>query len=197
MRRTMRRKLIALLAPLLGLLTVDSAFAAKSANGPLVKLFDATWQEDLADDPISATAVGDTRYNDRWPDMTALAIDARQKKNYARLQALAKINRDKLEKADQLNYDLFTREIKKRIGEYQFKPWMFELGPMMGPQILAETTQFAPFKTVKDYDNWVARLNASGAYVDQWIVQYTQGVTEHLTQPRSTVNKVLDQLKGQ
>jgi uncharacterized protein (DUF885 family) len=193
----MRRTIIALLAPLLGLLTVDSAFAAKSANGPLLKLFDTTWQEDLADDPISATAVGDARYNDRWPDMTPLAIDARQKKNYARLQALAKINRDKLEKADQLNYDLFTREIKKRIGEYQFKPWMFELGPMMGPQILAETTQFAPFKTTKDYDNWVARLNASGAYVDQWIVQYTQGVSEHLTQPRSTINKVLDQLKGQ
>ena len=27
--------------------------------------------------------------------------------------------------------------------------------------------------------------------------KYTQGVTEHLTQPRSTINKVLEQLKGQ
>src|SRR4051812_29370565 len=99
MRRTMRRKFIALLAPLLGLLTVDSAFAAKSANGPLLKLFETTWQEDLADDPVGATAAGDTRYNDKWADMTVLAIDARQKKNYARLQALAKINREKLEKA--------------------------------------------------------------------------------------------------
>ena len=50
-----RHTLIALLAPL-GFLTVDAALAAaKPANGPLIKLFDTTWQEDLADDPIGAT----------------------------------------------------------------------------------------------------------------------------------------------
>jgi uncharacterized protein (DUF885 family) len=195
----MRRKtLISLLAPL-GLLIIAPAFAAKapkSANGPLVKLFDQVWQEDLADNPIQATALGDPRYNDKLPDMTQLAIDARQKKNYARLQALTKINREKLDKADQLNYDLFTRDIKTRIGAYQFKPWMFEVSTYSGPQQLAEVAEFAPFATVKDYDNWIARINASGPFVDQWILLLTQGTTEKLTQPRIVINKVLEQLKG-
>ena len=142
----MRRTKLAFLVPVLGLLTVD-AFAAKAANAPLIKLFDQTWQEDLADDPVGATALGDTRYNDKWPDMTQLAIDARQKKNYVRLQALAKINRDKLAKPDQLNFDLFQREIKHRIGEYQFKPWMFAISPLGGPQVLSETAEFTPFNT--------------------------------------------------
>jgi len=193
MRRTI---LIALLAPL-GFLTVDTAYAAKAAaNAPLLKLFDATWQEDLADDPIAATQLGDSRYNDKLPDMTQAAIDARQKKNYTRLQALTKIKREKLDKADQLNYDLFQREIKTRIGEYQFKPWMFELTPGNGPHQLAEVAEFAPFNTVKDYDNWIARINASGPYIDQWILLFTQGTTERLTQPRVIINKVLEQLKG-
>ena len=194
----MRRYLVVLLAPLLGFLHVD-AFAAKSkaANGPLVKLFDTTWQEDLADDPIQATQLGDARYNDKWPDMSQLALDARQKKNYARIQSLAKINREKLDKADQLNYDLFQRDIKQRIGAYQFKPWMFAVRTFDGPQLLSETAEFAPFKTVKDYDNWIARLNASGAFIDQWIALLTQGTVERLTQPRITINKVLEQIKGQ
>jgi len=193
MRRT---TLIALLAPL-GFLTVDTAYAAKAAaNTPLLKLFDATWQEDLADDPISATQLGDPRYNDKLPDMTQVALDARQKKNYSRLQALAKIKREKLDKADQLNYDLFQREIKTRIGEYQFKPWVFDLTPGSGPHQLAEVAEFAPFNNVKDYDNWIARINASGAYLDQWILLLTQGTTERLTQPRVIINKVLEQLKG-
>jgi uncharacterized protein (DUF885 family) len=192
----MRRTLAILLAPL-GFLAADAALAAKAANAPLIKLFDQSWQEDLADDPIAATSLGDARYNDKWPDMTQVAIDARQKKNYARLQALTKINREKLEKADQVNYDLFQREIKQNIGAYQFKPYMFDLGPMQGPQLLSQVAEFAPFKTVKDYDNWVARLNTSGVFVDQWIALFTQGVTEHLTQPRIVVNKVLEQLKGQ
>ena len=194
----MRRNiLISLLAPL-GLLVIAPAFAAKdkSANGPLVKLFDQVWQEDLADDPIQATSLGDARYNDKLPDMTVLALDARQKKNYARLQSLTKINRDKLSKEDQLNYDLFGRDIKTRIGAYQFKPWMFAVSTYSGPQQLAEVAEFAPFNTVKDYDNWIARINASGTYIDQWILLLTQGTQERLTQPRVVINKVLEQLKG-
>jgi uncharacterized protein (DUF885 family) len=194
----MRRQiLIALLAPL-GFLHVD-AFAAKapkSANGPLLKLFETTWQEDLADEPLSATALGEARFNDKLPDMTQIAIDARQKKNYTRLQALAKISRDKLDKADQLNYDLFERDIRNRIGEYQFKPWMFAITTGSGPQQLAEVAEYAPFNTVKDYDNWIARINASGAYIDQWILLLTQGAQERLTQPRLIINKVLEQLKA-
>src|SRR5262245_19432173 len=152
--RPMRRKTLISLLATLGLLIIAPAFAAKapkSSNGPLLKLFDQVWQEDLADNPIQATALGDARYNDKLPDMTQLAIDARQKKNYARLQALTKINREKLDKADQLNYDLFTRDIKQRIGAYQFKPWMFEVSTYSGPQQLAEVAEFAPFATVKDY----------------------------------------------
>jgi len=192
----MRPKNLALLLAPLGFLIVDATYAAKSAGSPLQKLFDATWQEDLADDPLSATQLGDPRYNDKLPDMSQIAIDARQKKNYLRLQSLAKINRDKLTKDEQLNFDLFQRDIKTRIGEYQFKPWMFATRTFDGPQLLAETAEFAPFKTVKDFDDWIARLNATGAYVDQWILLLTQGVNEKLTQPRVTIQKVLEQLKG-
>ncbi|MBC8027101.1 MAG: DUF885 domain-containing protein [Steroidobacteraceae bacterium] len=192
----MRRIQVVLLAPLLGFLTVDVALAAKAANGPLIKLFEQTWQEDLADDPIGATASGDTRYNHLLPNLSIEAIDSRQKKNYTRLAALRKIKRDKLDKPDQLNYDLFERDIKTRIGEYQFKPWVFAVRPGEGPQMLAEVAEFAPFKTIKDYDDWVARINASGPYVDQWIVQLQQAVTERNTQPRVIVNKVLEQMKG-
>ena len=193
----MRRKnLLLLLAPL-GFLTFDAALAAaKASNGPLLKLLDTTWQEDLADDPLSATQLGDPRFNDKWPDMSLEAIDRRQKKNYTRLQSLTKINREKLDKADQLNYDLFQREVKTRIEEYQFKPWMFANRTGDGPQALAEVAEYAPFTTVKDYDNWIARLNTTGIYVDQWILLLTQGTTERLTQPRIVINKVLEQLKG-
>jgi uncharacterized protein (DUF885 family) len=73
---------------------------------------------------------------------------------------------------------------------------MFEVGTYSGPQQLAEVAEFAPFNSVKDYDNWIARINASGPYIDQWILLLTQGTQERLTQPRVVINKVLEQLKG-
>lgn len=195
----MRRNIVALvLAPLAGLLTVDAAYAAKKpTNAPLIKLFDQVWQEDLVDDPISATALGDTRYNDKLPDMSQAAIDARNKRNYTRLAALRKIVRDKLEKEDQLNYDLFERDIKMRIDEYAYKPWLYAIRTFDGPQLLTEVAEFAPFSTVKDYENWIARINASGTFFDQWIALLQSGANERRTQPRVTVNKILEQIKPQ
>jgi uncharacterized protein (DUF885 family) len=194
----MRRITIALLAPLAGLLIAPASFAAKKpANGPLLKLFDQVWQEDLVDDPVGATALGDTRYNDKLPDMSAEAIAARNARNFVRLQALRKIKKDKLEKADQLNYDLFEEELKGRIDENNFKAYVYAIRSTDGPQLLTEITEFAPFATVKDYDNWIARINASGVYFDQWIAVLQGAVTEGRTQPRVVINKVLEQVKPQ
>ena len=193
----MRRKIAVLLAPLAGFLIVDSALAAKSANAPLLKLFDQVWQEDLQNDPLGASALGDHRYDDKLPDMSVEAIDARNKHLFTLIQALRKIKREKLDPPDQLNYDLFDRELKNRLDEVGFKPYLYSIRSNDGPQLLAETTEYLQFKTAKDYDNWIARLNATGVYFDQWIALFTQAITEGRTQPKFTIEKVLTQLKGQ
>ncbi|HEV7606049.1 MAG TPA: DUF885 domain-containing protein [Steroidobacteraceae bacterium] len=194
----MRRKIAALLVPLLGLLTVDAAFAAKkAANAPLLKLFETSWQEDLADDPIAASAIGDHHYDDKLTDMSVEALAHRNQRAYMRLAALRKINREKLDKPDQLNYDLFERDIKNRIDEAQFKPYSYATRTFDGPQLLPQLTEILPFQTAKDYDNWIARLNGTGIYIDQWIVLLGQSALEHRTQPRVTIAKVLEQIKPQ
>jgi len=194
----MRRNIVALLVPLVGLLTVDAALAAKkAANAPLLKLFEASWQEDLADDPISATSLGDHRYDDKLTDMSLETVEKRKQRAFTRLAALRKIPKEKLEKADQLNYDLFERETRLVLNEGQFKPYLFATRTFDGPQLLPELAEVHPFQTVKDYDNWIARINASGVFFDQWIVLLGQGATERRTQPRVTVQKVLEQIKPQ
>jgi uncharacterized protein (DUF885 family) len=193
----MRRLIVVLLAPLAGLFIAPAFAAKKAANAPLLKLFDQVWQEDLADDPLAATQLGDTRFNDRLPDMSAEAIEARNKRNYTRLASLRKINKEKLEKGDQLNYDLFERDIKFRIDEHTFKPWLYDIRTFDGPQLLTEVSEYAPFSTVKDYDNWIARINASGVYFDQWIALLQAGANERRTQPRVTITRILEQIKPQ
>ncbi len=102
------------------------------------------------------------------------------------MAALRKIDKTKLEKADQLNYDLFERETRVRLNEGQFKPYLYAIRTFDGPQLLPELAEIHPFQTVKDYDNWIARINASGVYIDQWIVLLGQGAAERRTQPRVT-----------
>jgi uncharacterized protein (DUF885 family) len=178
------------------LFTFDAALAAKKpANAPLLKLFESSWQEDLADDPLSATALGDHRYDALLTDMSPEAIAARQQRAYGRLAALRKIDKAKLQKPDQLNYDLFERETRVVLNEAQYKPYYFAVRTTDGPQLLADFAEVHPFQTPKDYENWIARINASGVYIDQWIVLLGQGATEHRTQPRIVIQKVLEQIK--
>ena len=194
----MRRNIAALLVPLVGLLSVDAALAAKKpANAPLLKLFETSWQEDLANDPISATALGDHRYDALLPDMSVENIAKRNQLMFTRMAALRKIDKTKLQKADQLNFDLFERETRIQLNEAQFKPYLYAIQTGGGPQLLPELSEVHPFQTVKDYDNWIARINASGVYIDQWIVLLGQGATERRTQPRIIVQKVLEQIKPQ
>ncbi len=193
----MRRITIALLAPLAGFLIAPAFAAKKPANAPLLKLFDQVWQEDLVDDPLAATQLGDTRYNDKLPDMSQVALDARNARNFQRLITLRKIKKDKLDKVDLLNYDLFERELNDRINADTYKSHLYAIRTFDGPQLLTEVAEYAPFSTVKDYDNWIARINASGVYFDQWIALLQVGVNERRTQPRIVINKVLEQIKPQ
>jgi uncharacterized protein (DUF885 family) len=192
----MRRNIAALLVPLVGLFTVDAALAAKKpANAPLLKLFETSWQEDLADDPMSATALGDHRYDALLTNMSPEALEARKQRAFNRLAALRKIVKEKLEKPDQLNYDLFERENRIVLNEAQFKPYLYAVRATDGPQLLADFAEVHPFSTPKNYDDWIARINASGVYIDQWIVLLGQGAAEGRTQPRVTIQKVLEQIK--
>jgi uncharacterized protein (DUF885 family) len=180
------------------LLSVDAALAAKKpANAPLLKLFESSWQEDLADDPMSATGLGDHRYDALLTDMSVETIAKRNQVLFSRLAALRKIDKTKLEKADQLNYDLFERETRNRLNVGQYKPYLYAIQTGGGPQLLPELAEIHPFQTVKDYDNWIARINASGVYIDQWIVLLGQGAAERRTQPRVIVQKVLEEIKPQ
>ena len=129
--------------------------------------------------------------------MTVEAIDKRNQRMYTRMAALRKIVKEKLDKPDQLNYDLFERETRVRLNEAQFKPYLYAVRTFDGPQLLPELAEIHPFQTVKDYDNWISRINSSGMYIDQWIVLLGQGAAERRTQPRITIAKVLEQIKPQ
>src|SRR5258708_13215880 len=60
--------------------TASAAPANISATSPealktrLDRIYDDAWQRWLREDPTLATGIGDSRYNDRWPDLSPPAI---------------------------------------------------------------------------------------------------------------------------
>jgi len=180
----------------LALLGAPLAAAADAVAG-LHALFDREWERDLADNPLTATYLGDARYNDRWPDISPAAQAARDAADAQVLEELARIPRDALPPAEQLNYDLFRHEYETRRAAVPFHREYYTIEASSGPQSLNEVAELMPFETVADYEAWLARLRAIPAYLDAYGERLRQGAAEKRTQPRAVMERVLEPLAKQ
>jgi len=193
------RRLSPLLATLYAVLVLvpAPAQADEDAAARLDALLEREWQRDLTDNPLTASYRGDTRYDDRWPDISA---EAQQKRNGADAQVLAdlaRIPREPLSSADQLTYDLFRIEYENRVAVAPFHPEYYELRPREGPQSLNEIAETMPFEKTADYDTWLRRLAALPVYLDQYAAQLQHAASGKRTQPRVIMDRVLPQLQMQ
>src|SRR5688572_32897078 len=126
--------------------------ASADAVADLNALFDREWERDLADNPLSATYLGDPRYNDRLPDISQAAEAARNAADAAVLDDLARIPRERLPLAEQLNYDLFRHEYETRKAALPFRPAYYPIEASGGPQSLNELAEPVPFESIADYE---------------------------------------------
>ena len=182
------------------------AFAAPAptdAKSRLDALYEAEWQRWLREDPTLATSVGDARYNDRWPDLSLPAIAKTQERDRAALAELTNIDPAALSAADRLNYDIANVQFGRRIAVAPFKPYLYaisHLGSLQNAgsvQTANEMTEIAPFATLQDYENWIARLRSFAPYVDQVTELLRIGIREKRTSPRVIMERVRPQLAAQ
>ncbi|MCA3083816.1 MAG: DUF885 domain-containing protein [Rhodocyclaceae bacterium] len=183
-----------------GAVSAQSAAPPANKGAPVAQfkaLVEATWQRDLAASPLTATYYGDARFNDRWPDVSAAAYAGQLVANKRALDNLNRIKRDRLPVAEQLNYDLFKREIESRIAEAAFKPWSYAMTMREGPQTANEVAEIMPFATVADYETWLKRLRALPAYLPQYEELLRTAAKEGRTQPRGLMQRALPILESQ
>jgi uncharacterized protein (DUF885 family) len=187
----------AILVLVLGALAASPLAAAADAVADLHSLFDREWERDLADDPLSATYLGDPRYNDRLPDISPAAEAARNAADAKVLEDLARIPRERLSPAEQLNYDLFRHEYETRKAALPFHTEYYSIEASGGPQSLDELAELVPFESVADYETWIRRMRAIPAFLGQYGDLLRRAAAEKRTQPRAVMERVLGPLSRQ
>ncbi|HUS25058.1 MAG TPA: DUF885 domain-containing protein [Candidatus Binatia bacterium] len=182
-------------------LAQPAAGAATSAASvkALHALFDSEWERGLRENPETASFLGDTRFNDRWADLSPEAIERSHQGDLVARRKLAAIWRQGLPKDEQLNYDLFRKQLDFSIEGYRFRGFVMPVSPINwsgfgGASQLAQAIRFA---TAKDYEDWLKRLGAYGAYVDQHIALMKRGLKEGRVPPKVTMQRIPRQVDAQ
>ena len=173
------------------------AAATAGVKEDLDRIYDAEWQRWLTEDPLLATEVGDARYNDRWPDLSPGALAHTDAMDAAALARLSAVDVSGLAAADRQNYEIVKLEFERRTARAPFKPHLYDINHQGGIQTADETAEIAPFRTVKDYEDWISRLRSFGRYMDQNIALLEVGIREKRTQPRVIMERITPQIAAQ
>ena len=182
--------------------SATTAAASTTASAPLAKLFDTYWEDRAKLFPLNATSQGDNRYNDQLPNDQTRAFRQQQQQFYQQyLTSLKKFDRSKLSAEDQVSYDIFQYEMESRLNGLKLNSWMMPFAQFYSlPNTLGQLgagTGAQPFKTVKDYDDWLKRIGQFPVWADSAVSNFREGMKAGVVLPRVLVLKMVPQLQAQ
>jgi uncharacterized protein (DUF885 family) len=182
---------------LLALPVIGHAVPQSRATKALHDLFTSAWDQEMQERPEDASELGDRRWNDRWTDRSPEAYARRDQNCHAILAKLAKIDRSQLSKTDQLNYDLFQKRYADRIEQYKVRWFLMSFNQREGPQTSDDLGSSLRFETVKDYEDWLARLRAIPTALDEFTALLREGIRERMVHPRVIMERIPAQIDKQ
>lgn len=182
--------------------TTTSSAQTSGNNVGFNKFLEEYYEENSMFYPLSLTAKGDNRFNDQMPNTLS---DSFRKKihdfNIKTLKSIKTFNRAALNSFDRISYDMLNIQINEALESEQFHleyiPFDQRGGlPLTFPS-LGSGASFQPFKTVKDYENWLKRVDAFPDFMDSAIENFNKGIAAKMVLPRSLVIKMIPQLLAQ
>jgi len=169
------------------------------ASEQLLTLLDAYVEESLRENPLSATYIGDNRYNDRFADpISPASVQTRLDSQRSWLRKIEDIDPAGLSASERLYLESFRHDRHITVEGFRFPAHYLALDQTNGWQIefpaYASGSSIQPFKTVQDYDNFVGRAVAFARWLDSAIAAMREGAAKGYTLPRHIVEKMLPQL---
>jgi uncharacterized protein (DUF885 family) len=158
-------------------------------------IFSDYWEDHLRHEPEFASSIGDTRYNDQLSDYSVQAYNDSLARGRAFLTQLTEVDTTGMSTEEQLSKDLLVRQLIQNQQEARFRPWEMPVTQFDGLQVdLPQLVPQLTFNTVKDYDDYIARLKKVPLAFQQITDDMSIGMDDHREPPAYLMEKVLEQV---
>ena len=158
-------------------------------------LVDQVWEYDLKEFPLSATHYGDHRFNDRIDRVRVVDHENRRKKKAKYLNRLQQLDRTKLSRPDQINYDLLHWRLQEDINAVDLNDFLLPITNRSGFHIyFPDSRKRMPMETVKDFENYISRLRGFVQYVDDHVQLMRAAIEQGVTLPGVVMQNLADSL---
>ena len=193
----MRRSVLLAAAVMLSI----GARAAAAQGTPaerLHRLFDEEWELRLREQPLLATSMGDRRFNDRLPEVGLAAQARRTAAARGFLARVRAIPRDSLPRDDQINRDIFERNLRENVESAELLDYLIPITNREGfHTYFPELPDRVPLKTAEDYRNYISRLRAFRQYEAGYVELMREGIRRGMVLPRVSLEGIEGVLQPQ
>lgn len=171
----------------------------QSTDNALRKVFDDYHQQFLILFPLEATAFGDSRYNDQLQIDISPDFAAKETQFYAQtLERLRAVDRESASASLQLSAEVLEYELNSRLEAMPFNfdriPFnQFDGLPLTFGQ-MGSGSGSHPFKTVKDYDDWLKRMDSFNVWSQAAVERFREGMNDNYVLPKILVTRMVTQL---
>ena len=195
MRASLLPVLLIVVVALVRQTTAQSSSATlDSRRAELKRLIADEWEYTLRNAPELATNTGDVRYNDRLSDLSAKAIADDLEHTRQALKKFEALDVSGFPEQEKLNHALMVRDLRESVERARFKGWEMPATQFGGVHLeYASLAYSVPLRTVKDYENYLARLHQIPRVLDEAIGHMRSGLRDHLMPPKYLLEKVAAQ----
>lgn len=168
---------------------------------PINDVFKSYYEDGLKINPMNATSAGDDRYNHLLPNDISEDHRKRFKEYYTKYKnTILKYDKNSLSKDERMSFDILLWECNINLEELNYPTYLTPINQFYStPQLigqLAGGTSVQPFKTVKDYKNWLSRMDAYTVWADTAIVNMKKGIEKGIVLPKTLTIKVIPQIES-
>jgi len=151
----------------------------------LYQIFSDARQYELDTNPISATYAGNHKLNDRMPSVSNEQMDKNLNFLKSIILRLEMIQLNTLSKKDKINHKIFYRIVNSKIKSIEYKDYYMPFNADSGFHTgLARLYKAMPFKTVKNYQDYISRLLDFPRYFDEQISNMALGIKTGISIPK-------------
>jgi len=155
------------------------------------------WEYTLEHQPEFASILGDRRYNDRWSDPSPEGVAADLHAKLSFLARFSAVDTTGFPDSDALDLQLMIRGLREDLEDAHFEDWLMPVNQFSGVHLmLPQLVAMLPFATVKDYEDYIHRLDAVPVVLDKVLRLMHDGMAKGLMPPRFLLERSVAQAEG-
>ena len=165
-------------------------------NEAVNELAERFWEGVLQRDPISATILGDDRYDDRLPDLGEAGRAADAAAYRETLAAAQAIDGDGLDAEQVITRDMLMLVAQTHLEELELKQYQLAINHIFGVQTMpVRIAQYQQADTPDRLERLLARFAAYPTAIEQQVATLREGMADGRTGAAAPVRKLIDQIE--